>query len=70
VIGQVIGLTDLREISQIAAELMARNFAYELAAIALIEGPEKTYWYWNRGNAAELVQQGLSYMDEARRDAS
>ena len=37
VIEQVIGLTDLREISQIAAELMAHNFAYELAAIALIE---------------------------------
>jgi len=69
VIGQVIGLTDLREISQIAAELMARNFAYELAAIALIEGPEKNILVTGiGGNAAELVQQGLSYMDEARRD--
>ena len=69
VIGQVIGLTDLREISQIAAELMARNFAYELAAIALIEGPEKNISVTGiGGNAAELVQQGLSYMDEARRD--
>jgi signal transduction histidine kinase len=59
----------LREISQIAAELMARNFAYELAAIALIEGPEKNILVTGiGGNAAELVQQGLSYMDEARRD--
>ena len=69
VIGQVIGLTDVREISQIAAELMARNFAYELAAIAVIEGPEKNIYVTGiGGNAAELVQQGLSYMDEARRD--
>jgi len=69
VIEQVIGLTDLREISQIAADLMAHNFAYELAAIALIEGPEKNIRVTGiGGNAAELVQQGLSYMDEARRD--
>ena len=69
VIGQVIGLTDLREVSQIAAELMAHNFAYELAAIALIEGPEKNIYVTGiGGNAAELVQHGLSYMDEARRD--
>jgi signal transduction histidine kinase len=69
VIEQVIGLTDLREISQIAAELMAHYFAYELAVIALIEGPERNIAITGiGGNAAELVQQGLSYMDEARRD--
>jgi signal transduction histidine kinase len=69
VIEQVIGLTDLREISQIASELMAHYFAYELAVIALIEGPERNIAITGiGGNAAELVQQGLSYMDEARRD--
>ena len=69
VIEQVIGLTDLREISQIAAELMAHYFAYELAVIALIEGPDRNIAITGiGGNAAELVQQGLSYMDEAKRD--
>ena len=62
--------TNVREISQIAAELMARNFAYELAAIAVIEGPEKNIYVAGiGGNPRELfLQTGLSYMDEARRD--
>ncbi|MGD0879682.1 MAG: GAF domain-containing protein [Anaerolineales bacterium] len=69
VIEQVIGLSDLREISQIASELMARSFAYELAEIALIEGPERNLAITGiGGNAGELVQQGLNYMDEVRRD--
>ena len=69
VIEQVIGLTDLREISQIAADLMASNFAYELVAIALIDGHEKNMMVTGiGGNGAELVQQGLSYMDEVNRD--
>jgi signal transduction histidine kinase len=69
VIEQVIGLTNLREISQIAAELMARNFAYELAAIALVDGTERNITVTGMGgNAADLVQQGLRYMDEASRD--
>ncbi len=69
VIEQIIGLTDVREISQIAAELMARNFAYELAVIALIDGPEKDINVMGiGGNAADLVQQGLRYMDESRKD--
>ena len=69
VIEQVIGLTDLQEISQIAAQLMASNFAYELAAIVLVEGSEKTAKLAGiGGTAAELVQQGLRYMDEGRDD--
>ena len=69
VIEQVIGLTDINEVSQIAAQLMARNLAYELAAIALIEGPEGNITVTGiGGNAAELVQQGLSYMDETTKD--
>ena len=69
VIEQVISKTDLKEISQIAAELMARNFAYELAVIALIDGPKRDISVTGiGGNAAELVQQALSYMDETRRD--
>jgi two-component system, NtrC family, sensor kinase len=69
VIEQVIGLTELREISQIAAELMAHNFAYELVVIAMLEGREKNLIVTGiGGNAAELVQQGLGYMDETRND--
>jgi len=69
VIEQVIGLTDLREISQIAAELLARNFAYELAVIVLINGVEKNITVTGiGGNAADLVQQGLAYMDQTRKD--
>jgi two-component system, NtrC family, sensor kinase len=69
VIEQVISLSDLKEISQIAAELMARNFAYELAAIGMVEGPERRLSVMGiGGNAAELVQQGLPYMDETRKD--
>ena len=66
VIGQVVGLTDVREVAQIAAELMARNFAYELAAIVLFEGPEKRLSIAGiGGNAAELVREGLPQMDRA-----
>ncbi len=69
VIEQVISLTDLKEVSQISAELMARNFAYELAAIALFEGPERNLTVMGiGGNAADLVQQGFPYMDETRND--
>ena len=69
VIEQVIGLTDLREVSQIAAELLARNFAYELAVIALFSSADRKITVTGiGGNAAELVQQGLSYMDETRED--
>ncbi len=69
VIEQVIGLTDLREVSQIAADLMARNFAYEMAAIALADGPEGDIRVTGiGGNAAEIVQQSLSYMNEAGKD--
>jgi signal transduction histidine kinase len=69
VIEQVIGLTDFREISQISAELMAHYFAYELAVIALIEGPERNLVINGiGGKSGELVQQGLNYLNEVRKD--
>jgi two-component system, NtrC family, sensor kinase len=69
VIEQVITKTDRKEITQIAAELMARSFAYELVVIALVEGPEKIIKVTGLGgNAAELVHEALSYLDETRRD--
>jgi signal transduction histidine kinase len=70
VIEQVIGLTDLHEISQITSELMARYFAYELAVIVLIEGPERNPAITGiGGNAGEFIQQSVNNMDEVRNDA-
>jgi two-component system, NtrC family, sensor kinase len=69
VIEQVIRKTDRKEITQIAAELMAQSFAYDLVVIALVDGPERMIKVTGMGgNAAELVHETLSYMDEARRD--
>ena len=67
VVEQVIGLTDVRQVAQIAAELMARNFEYELAGVGLVVGPEKELQLAGiGGNAADLVQHGLTYMNETR----
>jgi signal transduction histidine kinase len=69
VVERVIGLNDVRQVAQIAAELMARNFDYELAGVALVMGPEKELQIAGiGGNAADLAQHGLKYMNAARRD--
>jgi two-component system, NtrC family, sensor kinase len=69
VVEQIINLTDVEEVAQIAAELMARNFAYELTVVILSEGPERKLTVAGiGGNAADLVQQGLRLMDDAKDD--
>ena len=69
VVEQIISLTDVQEVAQIAAELMARNFAYELTVVILAEGPERKLTVAGiGGNAADLVQQGLRLMDDAKDD--
>jgi GAF domain-containing protein len=69
VVEQVIGLTDVRQVAQIAAELMARNFDYELAGVALVMGSDKEIQLAGiGGNAADLVQHGLTYLNSARED--
>jgi putative methionine-R-sulfoxide reductase with GAF domain len=69
VVEQVIGLNDVRQVAQIAAELMARNFDYELAGVALVMSPENELQIIGiGGNAAVLAQHGLKYMNAARRD--
>jgi signal transduction histidine kinase len=66
VVEQVIGLTDVKEVAQIAAELLARNFAYELAVVALIRGSETIPEITGiGGSVAAKVQQGLKRMDVA-----
>ncbi len=69
VVEQVIGLTDVREIAQISAELMARNFAYELTVISLFDEVEdKLVVAGMGGNAVELVQPELRRLDDGRKD--
>jgi signal transduction histidine kinase len=69
VVEQIISLTDVQEVAQISAELMARNFAYELTMVALAEGPgNKLTIAGMGGSAADLVQQELRRMDDARED--
>jgi signal transduction histidine kinase len=69
VVEQIISLTDVQEVAQIAAELMARYFAYELTVIILAEGAERKLTVAGiGGNAADLVQRGLRLMEDGRDD--
>ncbi|MBN2387719.1 MAG: GAF domain-containing protein [Anaerolineales bacterium] len=63
VVQQVMGLTDVAEVAQIAAELMARNFAFELTGIALADEHGMLSVVGIGGSAAEVIQRGLQYMD-------
>lgn len=40
VVEQTIGLLDVQRVAQIAAELIAENFSYELTSISLVEGED------------------------------
>jgi signal transduction histidine kinase len=69
VVQQVIGATDVHQVAQSAAESIARNFAYELAVVALLKGPgRETIIEGIGGKSAEIVQQGLYHMDTPGRD--
>ncbi len=65
VVQQVMGLTDVEKIAQIAAELMARNFAYELSVVALADEENFFRVVGIGGSAAETVQRGLRELDAA-----
>lgn len=65
VVEQIISLTDVNEVAQIAAELMARYFAYELTVVILTEeGEKKLNIAGIGGNAADLVERGLRAMED------
>jgi len=60
VVEQVIGQTDVRQVAQSAAEIMARNFNYELAAVALVRGPKKELQVAGiGGKGTDQLQNGL-----------
>ncbi|MEZ0395191.1 MAG: GAF domain-containing protein [Anaerolineales bacterium] len=65
VVQQVVGLTDVEKIAQIAAELMARNFAYELAVVGLADEENLFRVVGIGGSAAKAVQRGLRGLDSA-----
>lgn len=67
VVQQVMGLTDVEKIAQIAAELMARNFAYELSVVALADEQNLFRVAGIGGSAAAIVQRGLQDLDSAAR---
>ncbi len=67
VVEHIISLTDVNEVAQIAAERMARYFAYELTVVILMEeGERRLNVAGIGGNAADLVGRGLQVMDEGR----
>ncbi len=64
VVEHVIGLTDVHQVAQITSELLARNFAFELAVVMLFDhlgGELKLEGIG--GSAAEVVRDGLQKMD-------
>ncbi|MCC6499057.1 MAG: GAF domain-containing protein [Anaerolineales bacterium] len=54
VVGQVVGLTDSQQVAQITAELLARYFAYELAAV-FIADPKGNLTIGGFGGASQNV---------------
>lgn len=62
VVEQVVGLTDTAEVAQIAADLMAQYFAYELAAIALVDKNGALQIVGVGGDAAPALQTNLQEM--------
>jgi signal transduction histidine kinase len=67
VVERTIGLTDVNQVAQIAAELTAKNFAYELAGIALVDPDGSFKLAGIGGAAAALVKEALSRQGRAIR---
>jgi len=63
VVQQVIGLSDKKEVAQIAADLLARYFAYELATVMLATDDLDHPILGLGGSQAELVQSQLRIED-------
>lgn len=69
VVEKVIGQTDVRQVAQITAELLAQDLKYELAVVAVIRGPKKELQVAGiSGSEAGVIQKGLKYIGSARED--
>lgn len=64
VVQQVIGLTDLQEIAQITADLLAQYFAYELAVVLLTDNGDKLAFRGYGGVSAGIVRDLLAHLDD------
>jgi signal transduction histidine kinase len=64
VVQQVLGLTDIVEMAQIAAELMAKNFVYELALVMLADEEGRLSIRGVGGTAAQVVHPGLANLED------
>jgi len=60
VVQQVIGLTNKHEVAQITADLLAQYFAYELAAVLLLDEKQWPTIQGFGGTQAELVRKTLT----------
>ncbi len=70
VVEQVIGQTDVRQVAQAAAELMAHNFDYERVAVALVRGPKKELQVAGiGGKIAEDTQHNLKAMNSQKENS-
>jgi signal transduction histidine kinase len=70
VVERVIGQTDVRQLAQAAAELMADNFNYELVVVALVRGPKKELQVAGvRGKFTEEAQNNLKSMKLIRENS-
>lgn len=65
VVQQVIGLTDVAQVAQITADLLAQYFAYEMAVVFLPNEDGHLVARGVGGSAAEIVRQGLSALADA-----
>ena len=59
VVQQVIGLTNPREVAEIASELLARYFAYELAAVFIADGKGKLTIGGFGGTSQNVVKRAM-----------
>ncbi len=65
VVQQVIALTDVRQVAQITADLLAQYFAYEMAVVFLPDDEGRLVARGVGGTAAKAVRRGLEALGES-----
>ncbi|MBT7075337.1 MAG: GAF domain-containing protein [Anaerolineae bacterium] len=68
VIQQVIGLTNVREVAQITADLLVRHFSYELAVVLLVDRNQSLNIEGISGVAASLVRSAFDEFEYPNKD--
>jgi signal transduction histidine kinase len=66
VVGRIVGLTDVDEIAQVTARMMAEHFAFDLAVIALADAPRQNLIVIGAGGIGEQnIPRGMQIPLEA-----